>query len=265
MNSECYTLSVEEVAYCMGLLGESEAAGGFLLAVLGEIEEQEMDGHLFAASHSLIARGYLDIDLDTSEQRLDQGVAKVLQVLLQHEYSLRCSRLVNDEEELVNYFFGRDDIVEHRLAKGVVSRVERIKDTQGVVRRCQEFSQLLPEDIDGSPGEYLGTIPHELIREATLNTSEATGQEMTSQLAGAGLSAEIAGEVVEDIISEESRGSIVRVDNKDGEMESNEGFLFLKGPNRSWLFEIVPEDPPLLDIFRGSVQQFKISLEKLLG
>ena len=255
MNQDGYRLSIEEVAFAMGHIGGAEVASGFLLALLGEISEQEANGRLYSASHSLIARGYLDVDLESSESKLDETLAVAIGTLVGNDFSIRCSRMVSGDEQVLNFFVHGDEIVEHVLEKEVVSCLQRMSGVASVVDHCLTFFGV-PAGSEAEPlSEPLGTIEASLVEETKDAVEGGSKDEIAARLSNAGLEATVADELAEDLMTQEYRGAILRVESQDLEAESGKGFLLLKSPERFWSFEIVPEEVPLARVRRGTPAQ----------
>lgn len=260
-----FQLSIEELAYAMGLLGEPGVARGFMITMLGEQDAREMEGHLFAATHSLMARGYLELDFKAGAQHLDKTLAEVVKVLMQHEFSLRCSRMVGEDEYLVNYFFRGEDIVEHTLLHGVVSCLETIRDVQGVVDRCNSFFAPPAATTATTVAEVLGTIPVSVIDQASEAIRQSPKEYIVPWFVEAGMADAVASDLIDDLHGREYRGSILKIVKKDNEMSASDGYLLLKGPSRFWIMEIIPQEPPLVKVSQGARSQLEALLRRLVG
>jgi hypothetical protein len=259
-----FQLSVEEVAFAMGVIGDPAVSSGFLLAILGDISQQELEGRLYAASHSLMARGLFDVNLDTQEQQLDQALGAMIRALLANTYSLRCSRTIQGEEQLLNYFLGDGQIVEHRLYKGVVSHLETIPDMVTVYSRCAAFYDL-PIEMTAAEGaeEPVGFLPASLLEDVKDAIPTITASQIVAQFTEAGLSEQAAVDLADDLLQQRYRGSVLRAETTTGEITSDRGFLLLNGPQRLWLMEAILEEPPLVRVYRGTPGKFKNLLRSL--
>jgi len=262
MKKTKFQLSVEEVAYAMGLLGEPGVARGFMITVLGEQDAREMEGHLFAASHSLMAREYLELDFKAGAQHLDKTLAEVVKALMQHEFSLRCSRLV-EEEHLVNYFFHGEGIVEHTLLHGVVSCLETRGDVQGVVDRCNSFFAPPAATTATTAAEVLGIIPVSVFDQASEAIRQSPKEYIVPWFVEAGMADAVASDLIDDLHGREYRGSILKIVKKDNEMSASDGYLLLKGPSRFWIMEIIPQEPLLVKVSQGARGQLEALLRRL--
>jgi len=259
-----FQLSIEELAFAMGILGGADVSSGFLMATLGERSRQEIEGRLLAASHSLISRGYLDFDLESQTKRLDKALSNVVNVLLQNDYSIRCSRSAKGVEQVLNYFIRGRTIVEHRIVKEVVCRLELIPNTRAVVERSGDFFSITRRAKAGDRSEAVGTIPVSLLEQAKEGAFDLSREQVAALFMDAGLSADTAKKLAEDFSEPEYRGSIIRIENENGQMISNWGLLLLKGPHRFWILEIVPHDPPMVKVYPGTYQQYRDSFQMLL-
>ena len=154
-------LSVEELAFAIGAIGEAETAGAFLRVLLGTRCREEIDGRLLSASHSLIARGYLTFDLSEKERELDKQLAELVGVLAGCDFSIRCGRSVQDGEDVHSYFFKGDAIVEHRLSMDVVSELEHLPSADIAMKRSLVFFGLGEADSRKKTDE-IGVLPADL-------------------------------------------------------------------------------------------------------
>jgi hypothetical protein len=273
VNVTTLRLSVEEVAYAMGLVGEPAAARGFLVSLLGDLEEPEMEGHLYAASHSLMARGLLHLNVAERTQRLDESLASMVDTVLHYDFSVQCSRSAGPAETtppLVLFFAGRR-IVGQTLDAGVISSLEEISDEAEAAARCGAFYDA--PDLGNESPELLGAIPVAVLdRAAEIPAPQL--EELHNWLIEAGLPGEIAAGLAEDLRAQEYRGSIIRIDRTDrtdgreadaGGALSSTGLLLLRSARRLWVMELVSGDPLRLSVYRGGRGLLNASLLRLLA
>jgi hypothetical protein len=288
VNVTTLRLSVEEVAYAMGLVGEPAAARGFLVSLLGDLEEPEMEGHLYAASHSLMARGLLHLNVAERTQRLDESLASMVDTVLHYDFSVQCSRSAGPAETtppLVLFFAGRR-IVGQTLDAGVISSLEEISDEAEAAARCGAFYGA--PDLGNESPELLGAIPVAVLdRAAEIPAPQL--EELHNWLIEAGLPGEIAAGLAEDLRAQEYRGSIIRIDRTDrtdrtdgidgidgidgtdgreadaGGALSSAGLLLLRSARRLWVMELVSGDPLRLSVYRGGRGLLNASLLRLLA
>jgi len=260
-----FRLSLEELSFAMGLLDGQDAASAFLLTALGERDQREIEGRLYAAAHSLIARDCLRIAQDDQQvkKHLDESLARVVRTMLDHDYYIRCSRTMRGIQDVVTYFIGGVAIVESCTLQDVVVSLETVNSDQEVKQRCFSFFDLPTEVTDVKETSLVGTIPLSMIEEARSRIQQKAEGQVTSMFAESGLSENAASQLTNGLVHEEVRGSVVRVERQKDHAVSSAGFLLLKEPDRYWLLEIVAEDPPKARVFAGNEQQFRTLLANL--
>ncbi len=244
-----YELGIEEVAYAMGVLGGTEIATGFLLALLGERPRLETEGRLLAASHALVARGYLDFNPDTGEKWLGDGLEEVIRPIVQNDFSIRCSKAASGHETVLSLYISKGELVMHRLHREVVSRLEQIPDASSAQEQCLKFFGL-PTDTP-APQKPLATFSADLIDRLRQEAIERPTGEIASQLVEHGVSADAAAKLSEDIKQQEYRGSVIRIEMQGGQAVSNRGFLILQASERAWIMNIEPSTPPKMSLYPG--------------
>lgn len=248
-------LSVEEMAYLLGLLGGEQEAGEFLRTVLGEVEPKELTGRLLSAAHSLLARGWLAL-VDGQLRSLDPDVQMVIRGVLQSHYSLRFSKTIFGEEAIVTYFFKGPLITEYRTEQAVVCHLEVIPDWGAVLNRGVEFMEV-PE---GDQASVLGTLSADVFQRAREQAETGRKDEAVELLEKGGLSS-FARPLAEDMASARWRGSVLKCRPSPPGVVSNQGFLVLKAARQMWLFEITNQSD--LVVLPGNRRNFRTLLEKM--
>lgn len=263
MNDNAFDLSIEELAYAMGVLGGSEVATGYLMALLGERPQREMQGRLLAASHGLVARGYLDFDPVTGDKRLSPDLARTVGVLIQHDFLLRCTRAAAGQEKIVSFYIHGDQCVEHRLDKAVVAHVETLPDRGEIVHRSAAFFDLLSEDHPVEGVQSVGIISATLFEKIGQSSLNADARRIATQLTDGGLPADVSRAMAADLSDLAYRGSVMKVKTQEGALVSDAAFLIFKGPHGYWILEVVADEPPNLRVFAGRLDQFHRSIQAL--
>lgn len=263
MNEPQFQLSIEELAYAMGVLGGVETAGGFLLGILGEREQSEIDGRLLAAGHSLIAHGLLDFELAPPNQHLDLDLAHVVQLILQHSYAIRCIRATHREEQTLTFFCRETTIVEHQIHREVVSYLRALPGVQALIERSRTFFTL---PNTPAPGPPLATLPAALLEDLKARVAaEGTPGDAATRLIRAGLPSAAAQDLAASFVDPLYRGTVLRVEPSGESVTSNRGFLLLCTPRQAWIFDILADtNPPLVQVYWGSQPQYSILLQRLL-
>lgn len=262
MSSRFYELSIEEVAYAMGVLGGTEVATGFLLALLGERPRLEIEGRLLAASHALVARGYLDFNPDTGEKWLEQDLKTTIEPMVKNDYSLRCSKATESGEEVITFFVASDMLIKHHLQRSVVSVIETLPDWKVAVGELVSFFELSRKDAEN---DLIATVPGSLFDLLRLDALLESARDAMAALMKHGVSESEADTLLNDLQNSVYRGSIVKLGSKEERTASDKGLLLLKGRNRPWLFVIGYGGSPMMSIYSASIETFKQQFESLVS
>ncbi len=256
-------LSVEELAFTMGYLNNNEAAAGLMTATYGQLPRAELTGRITAASHSMIARGLLEIGESVAETTLNAALREMVTGLLNGERTLRCERRSGRNETLLTIQLDSTPFVTHQLRHGVVSQLGMLADRAALLARIGEFVGLKGNSAENTP---IGTISAELLQ----TMRQQIGSESSAQIAER-LSAELptasANELATDLTAVATDwGSIlpITVTEATGDqppLEANSGLFYAVTPQNSWLFYIAPEDATQATIYRGSPQTLHQLLE----
>lgn len=242
-------LSIEEMAYLLGMAGGSQQSGIFLRLTYSDMGTEELEGRLLSAAHSLLARGWLI--LDESKKRISPELQIYLDYLLKSDYSIRVSKIVpGSEEQVVNYFFHTGAVVEQRLEHGVVIHLELIHDRENVFHRIQTLLEI-PENSGSEVGE-VGRIHADRLQEAKELAERGKRKEAVKLLADEGLDSALAEELAAEIANAQWRASILKLIPHMERVTSGGGFLALPGPTRPWLFDVTSHEPPLARILPGN-------------
>ena len=252
MSSKKYILAIEELAYAMGVLGGTDTAVGFLLAILGERPRLETEGRLLAASHALVARGLLDFDAKTGEKWLKDNFKQAVQTMMQNDFSLRCSRMTDERETNLNLYVAGDTLMMHSLHREIVSQLEMIRDWEAARHRCFTFFQF-PQNHHKASG-LVATFPADLVDKLRAEASTRTVNDMAEELMTYGLGQEAAAQFAHDIKQQDYRGSVIKIEMSEGQMVSNQGFLTLAAGDRYWLMDIEPSTPPQIHLYPGNAE-----------
>ncbi|MEM4202904.1 MAG: hypothetical protein QXS54_02425 [Candidatus Methanomethylicaceae archaeon] len=263
MNSAEVVLSIEELAYAIGILGDVEAASGFLLGTLGQRPRLEVEGRLLAAAHGLIARGYLELDVVTNSSRLKDGLTRMVQPIVDGHYTLRLSRVKDGEEEVATLYVSETGMVLHRLEHGVVSHLLSLADAADVQAQCRSFFGLT--EAPETASECLGKIPADTLDALRRNSQGRPVEELAAEIASYGLGPLRALDLAQALRRETARGSIVRLETKGDEIVSQRGLLLLEGQRSWWLFEISPTETDVLSVYLGTPAVFDQLFMRLLS
>ncbi len=250
MKHNVVALSIEELAYAMGVLGGADAATGYLLGILGQRPRQEVEGRLLAAAHGLVARSYLDFDATTGSSWLTDQLAEMIKPVARNDYTLRMSRISGGREEIATLYVSGEGLVLHQLHQSVVSHLLQVPDLASAQEQCLIFFDL-SNDSELST-QSLAKIPADLVDDLRRNDQAQPVEVAISELVSHGLRVEQAAKLANDLRNHDGRGSIARLETQGDEVVSQRGMLVLKGVQRSWLFNILPAESGALEVFSGS-------------
>jgi len=259
-----YRLGIEETGYALGVIGGEDVASEFLLSVLGDRSRKELEGRLFAAAHSLVARNLVGFDRQSGKKWLDPDFERILQPFIAPDFMLRCSRASQGEEQLLSFNFAGDSIISHHVEQDVVSCLESISHIKGCTDLSAQFFSLTPADLKTEDIE-LAVFPHELLDSLREKSAIVSSTEIVHSLIENGVPSLVASGFAEDIAVHIYRGSIIRLERREDAIAGDKGFIILQGQERFWLLDIVPADEQAnLRLFYGTMERFQSLLESLL-
>lgn len=248
MNNTSYSLSIEELAYAMGFLGGAETAAGFLQTLAGQLNDANLDGRITAASHSLLARGYLQFDLSSKAKALQAELSQAVTAMLTPRYSFRCDKTNPHNAEVeatqTSYFLGDACVVKHEVELGVVSRLALYPNSDDLVPLLMTFIGqawgdrpfISPDEKPAAAGKLEDTLIQQLRNFAKTPTRDPGALALQLQ---AHLPFAVANQLAHDVDAETVQwGSIFRLEMHPGQMDINQGIIFARQPARTWLFEI---------------------------
>ena len=264
MSATQYRLSIEELAYAMGVLGGTDTATGFLLAILGERPRMETEGRLLAASHALVARGYLDFDIETGEKWLDDGLSEVVSPILANDFSLRCSKATEEGEEVRTLYAADEMVISHKLQHSVVSIIESAQGWQMPREQLTTFFELDSAVANGAVKAPIATIPVNLLTQMQRQSLIGAPEQAKTELQEHGVPEPMAEAIIQDMKTSSYRGSVIKLRLENEQDISDEGFLLLKGQERVWLFVIDADDASRMTLWPGTIDTFRQHLQLLI-
>lgn len=265
MNGAEFRIGIEELAYAMGVIGGSDMAAGFLLALLGERSTEEQNGRLLAASHALVARELMSFDIETAEKSLRSDFAAIIRLLVDSQFIIRLTNFAERGEETISFYFGDNGVVEHTLQQEVVSRLRWHKDVRSVRFQSQEFFGISFEDNHPQGAQPLINVPASMLDAVRDRRNEISAENVAERLILGGMPTTHAHAFAIDLFASSARGSVLRIERKDNQTVADNGLLLMFGRERSWILEIVPQDPPMLNVFAGTSAIFDALLTKLIS
>jgi hypothetical protein len=257
MTHNAFRLSIEELAYALGV-----AASVFLLCLLGERPQREMQGRLLAAAHGLAARELLDFDEDAGIRGLSPALAAAVAPLLQHSRAIRCSRVAGGHEAVLSFFFGSDGVSAQRLQRSIVAHLERLDGPVAALERAVAFFDL---PADNGKDAALGTAAASLLEQARYANDAAQRESYAAQFAAGGLPAGTAVALANDLSHPAVRGSVLRIMVDGDRPAANAGFLVLHAAARAWLFEPEQPDAEVVRVVPGHAAALRRMLADLMS
>lgn len=262
-----YRIAVEELAFAMGFLGDSAAAAGFLNTIFGEQNQDNLSGRITAASHSLLARDLLTIDLGSGESRLTDEFHDIVQTIVTSGRSVRCQRLVEGQDQVLTFFFSDGRIVSHEIEMGVVSRLAPIDHVDEVSVQVVAF--LEPVSVGQPIMEPLGRLSTDALQRIRQAAAIGDSQQINAELEGK-ISPSVVADLLEDLSDPKIVwGSILRLETVSGDSEtavtSDNAILSASVIDRRWLFLIRDSDPVNAEVYVGGETQLLALVDFLLS
>ena len=261
-----FTLSVEELGFAMGFLGGTDVAAGFLEAILGAQNQDNLSGRITAASHSLIARGLLTLDLATGQNELNGDLSTLVKTMMLSNRSLRCQSEGPAGERILTCFLRDDTAVTHQLEFGVVSHLTALAAKKEIVTCIVDFvGPTEGETAVNQPIAQISIDRLQTIREYIAAGQTVRAKQSLAEVLPSPLAQELADDFQQTAVT---WGSILHLetDSEDAEapLESNEGILYTALPEKLWLFQIVAENPVEASLFRGNKKQLQQMVQVIL-
>ena len=270
-----FKLSIDEVGFALGFLGGTEVAARFLTTVLGPEAAEKRSGRLSAASHALIARDLLTVDLNQTQNgsKLAPDLQAALTVMATPTLTLHCTRRAGGKKRQITLFSNASGMTVHELNTGVVSRLDFSADPNALIARVVAWvaGDGLSDSLQSASEDMVATVPLSGIRipRQALTRLRLNGvpNRLPTALADplpAGLAADLVGEgVVWGAVMVLKPGSPL---GHAPQVESEAGFLYATGPHgRCWLFLMTPENPDTAEVLYGTRQSIEQIVEKQLG
>lgn len=258
MQEQEFALSVEELALGFSLLDAAQKAHDLMVAQLGEMTPEEARARLLAASHGLLARGWLSID-EEGKIRLEPSLERMVRALIAPTFSLQYSRAYRDATKFVLvYHFINGLVLAHWAEGGIVHRIKEVAGKEAAIQGGIDFFNVAEAaSFTCSPSE----VPYDVMRQIK---DEGDPAVVLQRLAEEGVEQATRAMLAEDIKNPVYRGSILRVEYEE-RPRSDEGLLVLRGPERLWLFRIVHKgDKPFVIILPGTEEVFRKEVGALL-
>ncbi len=260
-----YRLSIEEVAFAMGLLGDYEVAAGYLTATLGLLGKENLSGRMSAASHALMARGLLDVEEQPETGKLDETLAHWVRTMMDAPRSIRCESTRQGVDGVMGCFAHGGTAVKHAVVQNVVAELEALASLDEVLQAIFEFVGV---EKNGQAHPPLGTTDVSLLQSLRDFASPQRTDRMEA-LARSFLAPSDARRLVKDLTSEQvTWGSILFLETVSGDQEtplvSNDGILYAQNGGSLWFFVIKAETGNQATAYHGGRATLKACLQPMV-
>lgn len=256
-----FSLSIEEVAFALAAAGDSDGAAGFLQSLVGNLSPDQLSGRLTAASHSLLARGILTIDLSNQQSSMSTDLARIVSVFTNATSSIRCTKTVNAGEMTVTYFFDRDGCLEYVVEQGVVSHLTLFDAHTDVLSRIIDFVECRKSGRAQVWGKVSGESLQIMRRMASERDETRLKQHIQQRLDHAAVDAlatsMLDGQAIWGAVL------LLTTTSTSPEIEANKGIFYLNTRDTTWLFDATGNDA-MLTVAESSIQMLTDSVQRLL-
>jgi hypothetical protein len=262
MNAHTYWLSIEEVAYALGLLGGPETAATYLQNLLGERPADEINGRLLAASHALVARGLLTFDMETTAKELDADFGRVIEDLARAQCVLSLTQRTAQARTAADLYFHGEKVIEHRIDRAVVAELEPLPGRAHATARILDFFGV-ESGADDAHNAAVATFSAALLSQVKRSDAHVLAALLQAEGVGPSLATQFANDVAATI----SRGSILQtrplVMEGAPRIEVQAGVLLMRSTARSWLVHMAQPNPALAQLYPLSAETLRFAVEEL--
>jgi len=253
-------MGIEELALALSLMGRPEAAKGLLFASFGQMAAAEEQGRLLAAGHSLMARGLLSVQ--AGQSCLAEDLRELLQVLIGNDFAIQFNRRSGTSEETLAYFVRGSKIVRQELQQGVICTLSSVSSRDRIIRGGLDLFGIAKGPGSNYPD---AKVPATVLDRAKVAAAEAPDQ-VAMLLRGAGIPEPLSGLLMEDLQTMNYRGGAMRIESKEGQFSSEQGFLLLRGAQRTWIFALVKEgEEGYARVLAGTADNFARQVQQLMA
>lgn len=252
-------LSVEEVAFVLSAVDHPEMAHDLMVAQLGDMEEKEARARLLAAGHSLVSRGWLDVN-ESGETSLNERLSRLGHILVHTDFSIRYTRSYRPVELTLAFHFEGDDIFAHTIEQGVAHHINQVQNEKQVIEDGLSFFALDQVSPFTCPQVE---VPYDILEQIK---DKEDFSSILKPLEKLGVPEETRTLLAEDLHEVQYRGSVLRVEyGEDNVPKSDEGLLVLRGPERLWLLRPFDRDGErYVTLLPGIEETFRQEVSALL-
>lgn len=253
-----YHLSIEEFALLSSLAGQAEVGKTVLHSAFGPLPEDNERGRLLAASHSLLARGWAAIE--SGKLSINKHLQAAVAIILDHDFLVQISQqsLQGDGKD-VSYFAKGPSVVEQQVRDGVVYRLTALPTITSAAEKARTFFSV-PAD---AAYPLHSQITSDLALIERLQQAVRAGEDVTEVLETADVPPEVASSLAEDFHNQQTRISTMRVEERDGVLVAEHGFLTLQSKDRLWLFVLEAGNSDQVSLLPGTSENIGRELQRL--
>lgn len=259
--SKSFSLSIEEVAFALAAVGGSDVAAGFLQSVVGNLSPDQLSGRLTAASHSLLARQMLTIDLSEEQSSLSSDLAKIVSIFTGATSSIRCTKTHNAGEMTLTYFVAHNGCLEYSTEQGVVSHLTLYDSLSEILSRILEFV----EGHENSRARVWGKVSGETLQLLRRLASERDEARLKKQIQQNLEDAVVDALATAMLDKQAIWGAILLLTTTfaSPEIEANRGVFYLNTQDTTWLFDTT-DNAAMLTVAESSTPILTDSVQRLL-
>jgi hypothetical protein len=245
-------LGFEELVVAIGIAGYQDNANKLLSINLDTTNVDENRGRLFAATHSLISKELVVLEKDTP--RLQEDFRYLIEIINNYDFSVRLNLNVNKLENILAFYYLKSKIIQQEILPGSVYQFSWVTEPDQIIQQGLDFLKINEcNDFDCPESEIQQSVLEEAKKKAATQPETILEYFKNNDIPD-----ETARLLNDDFIHTSFRGSVMRVEKRDGKIISDRGFLVMVHKPRAWLFPIFLKDNvPYVNIIPGTEASFK--------
>lgn len=227
-----YRMSIEEFIVCVYMIEQKEVADFVTKETLGTLSERDLEMRFMSATHSLMAKEWLELNLTSGEGKLINEIAELVNLVSDPELTIRFSRVTEHGELVLAIHQKGDQYVVHfselgvvytlRSSSGLGNIVNEIDDLYNIHTSEEEHSFEVSEHDFGKLMDYVENGEHESMASYCKNVLM--------------LAPEIANLFVTDFTFTHAEfNKILTVSKTDEKSSDVKGKLLVKGKKDTWV------------------------------
>ena len=256
--SSAIRLSTEELALALSVSGFQQHAHNLIVSTFGQgMSQEEAQGRMIAAGHSLISSQLLSIDSDNTIA-ISPLLQEVVEVLTSTQRTIRFSYQSISDQRTLAYHFAPRGIYEYWI-EGGITHVISLVPREAILESAPVFFELsryveIPEAS--------GTILNSLLKQAR---SLPDAKQVEVLLNKTQIPPAISKQLSEDIVKTAAVGDVLDIYyQQDGSPVSEQGLLLLFGHERFWIFQPTKvENDALFTILPSTTASLQNGIQQL--